>query len=479
MKRGVKLGIIIALSLFLALSLIPAAEARTVVSRSNCDITITVFLAFAFGDDASWANAQQLVNIWVAGMLAVWNEPDFTYGLCDCPVHFEVDVKIVPKGQNCMDVSQGKVQGLGGYHCIDVVNQPRNGRGNVADAHEVPPDGSWNGYGTWTTGTTGMNAAHEVGHLMGLGDEYHYGDTDGDGQGDTYVNDNPQPAGQAQSIMAQTWGAVAALQSHIDEIVGDAGVDCPVPECCCGNGEHDAVLGEECDPTATPSGCPEGQTCNSKCKCVPGPVVTPICGDGHITKPKEECDPKAKPTGCAADEDCVGCKCKKKTTVEITDPKDGAEVEEPVNVTAHVESDLDIEEVRFYVDDDKVFTDDEGPYEWEFDPSKYAVGEHEIRVKAYDEEGNIAVDEIEITIPGIAICGNGKLEPGEICEPPQFVCGPGFNCVNCQCIPFGEGEGEGAGFCGDGVLDYGEECEVGTPCVDPTMDCIECLCLEG
>ncbi|MFO7773023.1 MAG: hypothetical protein R6V59_03645 [Dehalococcoidia bacterium] len=277
------------------------SEARTTVVCEDCDIRITVYLAFAFLDDVSWMNAQQLVDIWVAGMLKIWNEPDFTYGFCECPVHFEVVVDVLPKGEDCMHAKQN----MPGWHCVNVVNEPTNQRGNVADAHEIPPN-TGDGFGEWSTTTTGMQAAHEVGHFMGLGDEYRR-DENGN-----HVNTNPQPEGQAQSIMAQTWGEVAALQSHIDDIIGKAGIDCPMPECCCGNGELDSIIGEECDYTADPTGCPAGQVCDSTCHCVPEPQVTPRCGDGVISPPHEECDPNAEPTGCAADEECIECKCQKK-----------------------------------------------------------------------------------------------------------------------------------------------------------------------
>lgn len=79
---------------------------------------------------------------------------------------------------------------------------------------------------------TGNVTAHETGHLMGLGDEYDYG-----GHGGAYRNLNPQPAGQPQSIMAQTWGNVAALQSHIDAIMRGLNAWCPW-WCCIWNIFH-------------------------------------------------------------------------------------------------------------------------------------------------------------------------------------------------------------------------------------------------
>ncbi|MBZ9572478.1 BACON domain-containing protein [Patescibacteria group bacterium] len=297
MKKNKILALIFLLALGVGLIFHPnQTRAKTAVTIEGCDITITVYLAFAFLDDVSWMNAQQLVDIWVDGMLKIWNEPDFTYGFCECPVHFEVVVEILPKGKDCFDAQKD----LPDYHCMHVVNQPVNQRGNVADA-TIASSQYPNSYGEWATTTTGLNAAHEVGHMMGLGEEYTR-DTNGDWKPNQ---------GKEKSIMAKTWGEVKALQEHIDDIVGNAGVDCPMPECCCGNGEHESFIGEECDYKASPTGCPEGQVCDSTCHCKAPPQVTPICGDGYITPPKEECDPKAKPIGCKPDEECIGCKCKK------------------------------------------------------------------------------------------------------------------------------------------------------------------------
>ncbi|MBD3207853.1 MAG: hypothetical protein GF370_00135, partial [Candidatus Nealsonbacteria bacterium] len=298
------LGSTITLVFVLAACFYPgSSEAKTTVTRDGCDITITVYLAFAFIDDVAWANAQQLVSEWVDGMLDIWNEPDFTYssGLCECPVHFEVVVDILPKDKDCSHAKQN----MPGWHCVNVVNEPVNQRGNVADAHKTPVDNG-DGFGEWTTMTTGLNAAHEVGHFMGLGEEYHR-DQDG--------NWKPDDPNKEDSIMARTWGDVQAYPEHIDEIIDDSSVDCPEPECCCGNGEHegyDQMMGEECDYTATPSGCGQGEVCDTNCKCVAQPKVTPICGDGYITAPEEECDPQSSPTGCSPEKECIGCKCHEK-----------------------------------------------------------------------------------------------------------------------------------------------------------------------
>ena len=52
--------------------------------------------------------------------------------------------------------------------------------------------------------------------------------------------------------------------------------------------------------------------------------------------------------------------------------------------------------VEFYVDDELKFIDEEEPYRWQWD--ERAIGKHEIKVIAYDNEGNKAKDEIEAII---------------------------------------------------------------------------------
>ncbi|RLG70937.1 MAG: hypothetical protein DRO11_05360, partial [Methanobacteriota archaeon] len=420
-KANKTLKLVIVLTIITSL-IIPGqeAQARTTVEVKDCEIEITVYIAFAFLDDVSWMNAQQLVNKWIQGILAIWNKPGMTYKSpegCECSVSFVLDVKIVPKGQDCRQAPRG-------YHCINVVNQPRNQRGRVADAHTVPPDGSWNGFGEWSTTTTGMQAAHEIGHLMGLKDEYRYDDTDHDGRPDTYVNTNPQPAGSPQSIMAQTWGRVAAQQKHIKDIIEDAGKTCP-NHCCCGNGKIDDTIGEECDRQATPVGCEMGEVCVN-CKCVKTTAkVTPVCGDGYITGPpdgKEECDPKAKPTGCKPDEECVACKCKKKEEAPPSPP--------PVTPTPP----------------EAPIPPQEGPPE-----------------ESPTEE---------------PVCGDGHISKREECDPtadptgcpPEKVCNN-----NCECVP----RPQVTPRCGDGYISKPkEECDPKakpTGC-KPDEECVACKC---
>lgn len=294
----------------LSFALISLTSAKTTVAptpNEKCSFTVTVQIAYAFLDEGSQNKADDLIKLWKESMDKVWNGPNGqTTGDCKCKVKFVFDIVKLDKGKDCR-------QAPAGYHCFNVVDRAVNQRGNRADAHEVPPDGSMNGYGEWTTSANGLDAAHEAGHLMGLADEYRYDDTDGDGQKDDHVNLKPvlNPDGSRadqQGIMAETWGNVGPTQANIDEIIKDSGQSCP-PECCCGNGvvDDNKTVKEECDPKANPNGCEGDQECTEQCMCIGG-LVTPKCGDKRIQAP-EECDDAAMPQGCKENEICVDCIC--------------------------------------------------------------------------------------------------------------------------------------------------------------------------
>ncbi len=200
-------------------------QAKTLVISEGCDIEITVYLAFSFLDEVSWENAQQLAGVWTNDILKIWNQPDFNYGECKCPVHLSLVTKSLPKGEDC---SYAKKY-MPDYHCMDVVNLPINKRGNVADSTIVSVQNP-NSYGEWTTQTTGINAAYEIGYMLGLGEEYR---RDNNGN---WINNNIQ-TGLTQSIMAKTWGDVVALPEHIDKAIQVSGAEYPLPENCCGDSE--------------------------------------------------------------------------------------------------------------------------------------------------------------------------------------------------------------------------------------------------
>ncbi len=232
------------------------------------------------------------------------------------------------------------------------------------------------------------DAAHEAGHMMGLDDDY-----------------NATSGVYGENIMGRTWGDKAKpTQAQINQIVekncqADA---CPNPKCCCGNGKIDT--GEECDHTVTPNGCEEGALCVS-CKCFV--IVEPKCGDGKVNG-DEECDYMSSNNTCQEGEECTNdCKCVEEEqggggdefTITITDPEDGEIIDDVIYVKAEVEgNESEIEKVKFYVDGESVYTDEEEPWKWQLDPEEFDEGEHTIRVKAYDVDDNTVEDEIDVEI---------------------------------------------------------------------------------
>lgn len=76
------------------------------------------------------------------------------------------------------------------------------------------------------------------------------------------------------------------------------------PTIACGDGIIDAP-GEECDPMADSTGCPDGQFCGeTDCQC-----KGPLCGNG-IVEDGEQCDYGVEPTGCEGGLFCEsGCVC--------------------------------------------------------------------------------------------------------------------------------------------------------------------------
>ena len=172
----------------------------TTVSRVRCRITVTVRIEFRNNTGRlNAAQFQQLVNGWEQSIEALWNGSTGSQRYRCCTVTFDVVTKIG--------------QGTDGYHQVTVVAGPQTSVAGLGP-------GSTNG--RWDDQDTGAVAAHETGHLLCLPDEYDY-----NGPGGAYRNLNPQPAGQPQSIMAQTWGNAAALQEHIDAVMACTGATCP------------------------------------------------------------------------------------------------------------------------------------------------------------------------------------------------------------------------------------------------------------
>ena len=384
MANSSKILIILTAAVFLV-SLMAIVPAETTCTATNCEIKITIKIAFSGADNAT-------MDKWKQDIESTWN--GYTYGDCGCPVKVSVETK--------------SVQGLceqnpvPGYHCIDVTaDYARDTAGKTYRGYMkgVSQKGS-DSLGWWSShmnealpGVQGSihDAAHEAGHMLGLNDDYNA--TNG-----TY----------GENIMGRTWGDKAKpTQAQIDQTVekncpADA---CPKPKCCCGNKKIDT--GEQCDHTLDPSGCKAGELC-VQCKCAS--IVPPVCGDGKITG-TEECDYNSANKTCNSTYECNNkCKCVKKQDNEtgggstelkivITDPDDGDTIDDDTSVKANVTgNESAIEKVKFYMNEESVYTDTEYPWKWTLKIDDFDEGDWTIKVKVYDEDGNTDEDSIDIEI---------------------------------------------------------------------------------
>jgi len=66
------------------------------------------------------------------------------------------------------------------------------------------------------------------------------------------------------------------------------------------------------------------------------------------------------------------------------------------SITVEADARGEISKVEFYIDDNLKSTDYEEPYSWLW--NEFAIGEHEIKVIAYDSAGNKVEDKINVII---------------------------------------------------------------------------------
>ena len=178
----------------------------TTVSGGPCEYTVTVKVVF-HGAGAS----ETQVEAWETDAEAIWNGADDSreWGDGCCSVKFEFDFSVLAEGAQPPDDA----------HVVEVKKVKSSHTSWVATP--LPTPGSTETTtGEWDSLDTGPVIAHEMGHMMGLDDEYH-NDEDGN-----YVNDNPQPEGSPPSIMAQTWGGAQPLTEHFDAIMEAADIEC-------------------------------------------------------------------------------------------------------------------------------------------------------------------------------------------------------------------------------------------------------------
>lgn len=307
---------VLLIGLFAATLVLPGiSHAETTWSRSGCDITITVKMAFA-GANASFAAAAENETE------SFWNGPRGfrTAGECKCTVEVKLETTLVADCKNPP----------AGYHCITVTkffkpdgtydDPPRNQTNitgaeiYVAYVNGIARGNGSNSQGGWFSDLTSrpvnsanpagphyMDFAHEAGHLMGLD---HNNDT--------------------SSIMNNTL-VTQPSQGDIDGIVeGICGQGACPDHCCCGNGAVEKDRGENCDPMAKPTGCAQGASCCPVCCNCYKPVCVPVQG--------EYPDAASCANACGAGSACymnyrTGCyNCVKQNAVITGSCLDGAKI---------------------------------------------------------------------------------------------------------------------------------------------------------
>jgi hypothetical protein len=253
MKKIILLISIAAIFVLAGFNNLALAETTCDIDYNECKITITIKIAFAGATD-------QQIQKWKNEIEDVWNGPNNfqTTGDCECELKFKVETMKITNAANinCDPPPAG-------YHCV-MVTPWNNNNNNLPWFYK--PDGNkkyvvaYMGYkshspsqggasinGWWSDQSSRddyKDAAHEAGHMMGLGDEY----------------GNP-------NIMGQTSGPNAKpTQEQIDQVVKNVCGEGACPDyCCCGNGKVDEDKGEQCDPMAEDSKCEEGEYCCSIC----------------------------------------------------------------------------------------------------------------------------------------------------------------------------------------------------------------------
>lgn len=161
----------------------------TSLRRRFCGFTVELSVEYRNSASMDASAFATMVTGWRQAFVQLWDGPHGHQHYRCSTVRFSMTTRVG--------------SGTASFHQVNVVAGPQ-----TSFVNQLGPACTG---GRWDSLDTGAVVAHESGHLLGLPDEYDYG-----GPGGSYRNLNPQPAGQPQSLMAQTWGSVAVLQSHVD-----------------------------------------------------------------------------------------------------------------------------------------------------------------------------------------------------------------------------------------------------------------------
>ncbi|MFC2163077.1 hypothetical protein ACFLRF_05290 [Candidatus Altiarchaeota archaeon] len=283
----------------------------TSITQTDCKAEVQVRMA-VYGTGVN----QTVLDKWKREAETLWKgaRGHQLYGDCKCKMTFKFTFIRIANASACPNNT----------HCIVIHERPPAGHSTSVNTGNPPGSGFDNA--PFTTGSTGaflesdghLDIAHEIGHLMGLDDEYFRYTVNftirnntvtvhtltitypsgtavtnpyrqkvlaelrkklaagSIANGRSYVKryDAMVPGASNNSIMAQEPGNPwVALQGHINQIATNRRVNCP-NRCCCGNGVFDRGK-EECEKNMTPTGCPEDKpVCDPECKCQPTPTTT-------------------------------------------------------------------------------------------------------------------------------------------------------------------------------------------------------------